>query len=681
MQKVQCRNRDFIQVGLGQLVMALLLISPLQMFGQAELAWQQTFGGSDFEAAESVKQTDDGGYVVAGWTKSNDGDIGGDFRSDEDFWVIKLDDQGTYEWSNTFGGISQDKGYDIIQTSDQGFIVVGTANSDEGDVTRNYGASDVWVVKLDGNGNLQWERTYGGSNTDAARSIQKTIGGGFIIAGYTFSNDGLVGNNSGSADAWLLKLDGSGRLQWEQTYGGSDEDAAFAVAQTSKGGYVLTGYTLSFNGNSPGNFPNAWAVKVNSGGNLIWRQSLGGSNEDLAYDIEITASNNSIITGFTASTDGDVNNNYGDKDLWVLKLAGDGSLLWNKVYGSSAEDVGYAIQETGNGSYIVSGYASGKDGVPDQHFGQSDAWLLKLSASGSLRWQQILGGDDQDEFRSVQQTQDGNYIAAGLTQSENGDIDNQNGIQDVWITRVRCPSFPVNFSIDQKTENRFTFNTNVSDSKIENWNFGDTSTSTKPNPTHTYQDTGTYQVCLTAADPCYKETVCRNLQVNCLAIDTDFSYEVNGNQLIITDSFPNATNYTWQLGDGTTYESPNPTHTFDDPGIYSVCLEAGNDCTENSHCKDVNVSLTASKPGLSAKDMAIYPNPVSARLHLQIPESQHQGRYHILTAWGKVLSSGPVSPGSDQKTIHISQLAPEPGLYLLKLELGSKSFTKRFIVR
>jgi PKD repeat protein len=156
---------------------------------------------------------------------------------------------------------------------------------------------------------------------------------------------------------------------------------------------------------------------------------------------------------------------------------------------------------------------------------------------------------------------------------------------------------------------------------------------------------------------------------------------VLGNQLIVTDSFPNATNYTWRLWDGTTYESPNPRHTFEDPGIYSVCLEARNECTQNSKCKNVNVSLTASKTELSAKGIAIYTNPVSSVLNVQLPASQHQGLYQILTARGKVLNSGAISTGSGDKTINIGRIAPEPGLYLLKLERGGETFTKRFVVQ
>ncbi|MBM7560374.1 Ig-like domain-containing protein [Marinitoga litoralis] len=235
--------------------------------------WQKTFGGSDLDSAHSIEQTTDGGFIVAGYTKSNDGDVTGNHGLySYDYWIIKLDENGNLEWQKTFGGSDSDSAHSIEQTTDGGFIVAGYTKSNDGDVTGNHGGADYWIIKLDSNGNLEWQKTFGGSNWDYAQSIEQTTDGGFIVAGYTWSNDGDVTGNHGlySYDYWIIKLDENGNLEWQKTFGGSDSDSAHSIEQTTDGGFIVAGSTRSYDGDVTGDKGDYdyWIIKLDESGNL-----------------------------------------------------------------------------------------------------------------------------------------------------------------------------------------------------------------------------------------------------------------------------------------------------------------------------------------------------------------------------------------------------------------------------
>jgi len=289
------------------------------------ILFEKTFGGSDWDESYSIQQTSDGGYIVAGYALSNNGDVFGNHGSN-DYWIVKLDETGNIQWQKCLGGSYDDRAYSIQQTSDDGFIVAGTTYSNDGDVSGKHGSSnddkDYWIVKLDKTGNIEWQKCLGGSDEDIAQSIQQTSDGGYIVAGYTFSNNGDVSGNHSNSDYWIVKLDETGNIQWQKCLGGSSNDYAYSIHQTSDGGYIVAGSTDSNNGDVSGNHGNYdyWLVKLDVKGEIQWQKCLGGSSSDGARSIQKMNDGGYIVTGYTKSNDGDVSGNHGSSDYWIVKL-------------------------------------------------------------------------------------------------------------------------------------------------------------------------------------------------------------------------------------------------------------------------------------------------------------------------------------------------------------------------
>jgi len=400
------------------------------------IGWQKSLGGTGNEEAASIQQTSDGGYIVAGYTASTNGDVSGNHGSD-DYWVAKLDANGTIIWQKTIGGTLADRAYAVQQTADGGFVVAGFAQSTNGDVTGNRGSRDMWVVKLDANGNITWQKALGGSTTDEAYSVQQTADGGYIVAGFTYSNNGDVTGNHGMHDFWVVKLNSSGGLVWQKALGGTGMDIATSVRQTSDGGYIVAGYAASTNGDVTFNYGTSdyWVVKLDGNGNLQWQKSLGGSSSDKASSVMQTADGGYIVTGSSASFNGNVTGGHGSFDYWVVKLNASGNLVWQKALGGSGADESSFVSITGDGGYIVSGYTSSNNGNVTGNHGSQDAWILKLDASGNIQWQKALGGSLNDKAAFVHQTSDRGYIIAASSQSSDGDVSGNKGGFDFWIVR------------------------------------------------------------------------------------------------------------------------------------------------------------------------------------------------------------------------------------------------------
>jgi PKD repeat protein len=345
---------------------------------------------------------------------------------------------GGIDWQKCLGGLSNENAHSIQQTADGGYIVAGYSYSNDGNVTGNHGDYDYWLIKLTATGTLDWQKCFGGLGTDDAQSIQQTSDGGYIIAGHSYSNDGNVTGNHGSSDYWVVKLDSAGTILWQKCFGGTNYESAYSVQQTDDGGYIVAGDTYSNNGNVTGNHGNYdyWVVKLDSDGNILWKKCLGGTSTDYARSIQQTEDGGFIIAGSTASNDGNVDGNHGNYDYWIVKLDNTGTIIWQKCLGGLSTDNAQSIQQTVDGGYIIAGYArSNNDDVTGNH-GNYDYWIVKLDNTGTIIWQKCLGGTDIEYAYSIGQTVEGGYIVAGETLSNNGNVAGNHGASDYWIVRL-----------------------------------------------------------------------------------------------------------------------------------------------------------------------------------------------------------------------------------------------------
>jgi len=420
------------------LLSLFLFLTTLYLTAQAlSIEWQKSLGGSEFDAAYSIQQTTDGGYIVAGESYSTNGDVTGN-HGDYDYWVVKLSTTGVIEWQKSLGGSGYDVGWNIQQTTDGGYIVIGYANSTDGDVMGNHGDFDYWVVKLSSTGSIEWQKSLGGSGEDRGYSIQQTTDGGYIVAGQSASTNGDVTGNHGGNDYWVVKLSSTGSIIWQKSLGGTGSDVGRSIQQTTDGGYIVAGTSNSIDGDVTGNHGDFdyWVVKLSSTGAIIWQKTLGGTGSDNAYSIRQTTDGGYVVAGTSNSNDGDVTGNHGDFDYWIVKLSSTGSIIWQKSLGGSGIDWATSSQQTTDGGYIVIGGSNSIDGDITASLGINDYWVVKLSSTGSITWQKSLGGSRNDVGWSIQQRTDGGFIIAGTSDSNDGDVTGNNGNSDYWVIKL-----------------------------------------------------------------------------------------------------------------------------------------------------------------------------------------------------------------------------------------------------
>jgi hypothetical protein len=416
----------------------------LHLSAQPSIQWQITLGGTLYDEAKSVQQTTDGGYFIAGYTVSYNFDVTNN-HGFYDFWAVKLDSMGIVQWKKTYGGSSDDWAYDAKQTIDGGYILTGYTESNDGDVSGNHGDKDVWVLKLAFNGDIEWQKCLGGSSRDEASSIQLTNDGGYILAGSSSSTDGDVSGNHGSLDYWVVKLNHSGSIEWQKSLGGSSFDFGYSVAPTNDGGYIVAGESQSNDGDVSGNQIglDVWVIKLNFEGKIEWQKELGGSGLDRANDIHQTREGGFVVFGQTSSNDGDVSGNHGNGyDFWVVKLNNSGAIEWQKALGGSGEDYGQSICQTTDGGFVATGYVNSINGDVTNNHGSTDLWVVKLTEGGELQWQKAFGGTLQETGFALQQTNDGGYIISGYAWSNNGDVSGVKGKADFWVVKLSPESSP-----------------------------------------------------------------------------------------------------------------------------------------------------------------------------------------------------------------------------------------------
>jgi len=368
------------------------------------LVWSRTYGGAH----------DEGKLRTVHLVVTSDGGYalaGNTYSFDygyADFWLVKIDADGNMMWNRTYGIENDDHPYALVQTSDGGFAIAGETRC------QGAGGYDFWLVKTDGSGNMMWNQTYGGSHYEDAYALVETSDGGYAIAGDTNSF------GAGGYDFWLVKIDADGNMMWNQTYGRGERDIAYSLIETSDGGYALAGNTVSFGVGNNG----FWLVKTNKYGNEEWNQTYGGNS---AYSLIETVDGGYALAGYKESF------GAGEADFYLVKINESGNMMWNRTYGGTNSERAYTLVETSDGGYAIAGetYSFGA--------GEADFWLVKTDGSGNIQWSRTYGGENDDSANSLIQTSDGEYALAGNTASFGA------GSLDFWLVKTNeqgVPEFP-----------------------------------------------------------------------------------------------------------------------------------------------------------------------------------------------------------------------------------------------
>jgi hypothetical protein len=387
---------------LSCLALFILSISLVVSVEASSKMWSQTYGGTKADCGTSLVKTIDGGYAIAGFTSSFA--TGTSSIQDSDFWLVKTDAYGNMEWNKTYGGTEYESVDSLVATSDGGYVFGGG--------TYSFGAGDMdfWLIRTDATGNMEWNQTYGGTEFDSPEAMIQTSDGGYAIVGFTWSF------GAGWADFWLVKTDVGGNIVWNQTYGGEYWDGASSFVATSDGGYALVGITcdspsLEFQPHE------ILLVKTDTNGNMEWNKTYGPTVADGINSLVETSDGGYAMAGSTSHI-GD-----GRDDFVLIKTDELGNIQWNRTYAGPDSDYAISLVATSDSGFVIAGKTQFKAGV-------NDIWVVKTDMYGNMEWNQTYGGTDEDSCGSVIATSDGGYAIAGGTRSFGA------GNWDFWLVKT-----------------------------------------------------------------------------------------------------------------------------------------------------------------------------------------------------------------------------------------------------
>lgn len=422
-----------------------LLLSIFTIHSQdPNIQWQKTIGGSGTDYLRKMIETTDGGVFVGGYSDSGiSGEKTENSRGILDYWILKIDTNGDILWQKTYGGSADDYLFSIQQTTDGGFIIGGSSSSDiSGDKTENSrGNYDYWILKLDSNGNIEWQKTYGGDSLDDLNSIVETSDGGYLLSGNSessISGDRTV-DQKGITDVWLIKIDDSGAIVWQNSYGIALLQDERGLAKTNDGGFVISSSVDFLDGrNQP-----FWILKIDAFGNQVWDRTIRGDKLDLFPQIKQNSDGGYIVAGISNSDSGsDKTENAinGSFDFWVLKLDENSDIIWqNTIGGAGQEGNVNAISLCEDGGYLIQGYSDSDISADkaENSNGGSDFWFVKLNDVGIIEWQNTIGGEGTEIGGISIQTSDGDFLTGGASASNiSGDkSENSRGGFDYWIIK------------------------------------------------------------------------------------------------------------------------------------------------------------------------------------------------------------------------------------------------------
>lgn len=402
--------------------------------------YDEFLGGSGFDQFTEVLQTNDDGYLAVGRSTSNDGEITDANNGSEDVLIVKFNEDFDVEWIQQFGGSEIENGLSVIQTSDGGYLIAGFSLSSDGEMDEiNNGREDALLLKLDASGNIEWNKQYGGNSFDFFYSVIETFDGDYVAVGRTSSTNGDFLGSIGGYDGVVVKFDNLGNIKWLKRHGGSGDDNYNEIVETSDNGYLIVGDSTStdFNGSANNGNQDALIVKLDQNGDIDWHKLFGGSNNDVFFSLSLTSDNGFIATGRSSSNDKDITDTYsGGYDGMIVKFDSLGNKEWNRLIGGTGEEALYSTIETDDNSYIITGYSSSTNSnkITDTNNGGYDGLLVKNDSNGIKEWDKLTGGINNDFMFDIVQNKNGALITAGRSNSSNGELsDTNNGDYDALL--------------------------------------------------------------------------------------------------------------------------------------------------------------------------------------------------------------------------------------------------------
>lgn len=432
------------------LISALFLWACLTVSAQ-QIAWQKAIGGNDSDYGTSIAPTPDGGFIISGSPRSGNGDITQAMLGYEDAWLARVNNNGEIQWQKRYGGSQPDEVKCVIPTSDGGYLFCGSTKSTDGDLAglspQNY---DIWIVKTDPVGTIQWQKIFGGTLSDYSYKVIQTLDGGFLCTGYKASASGKNG--------WAIKLAASGTLEWDKLYDKASQDYLYDVKQLSDGSYIFCGSSnpsLANGGHDTNSHNDGWVIKTDGTGTQQWMKCFGSPQHDQFVSVETTADGGYMLAGVTESMGGNVyynhNNNDLAQDVWVVMLDNAGELVWEKSYGGTEAERCNSMRKTANGYLLVGSTYSNDGDVPQGTYNgyRNDAWAFEIDTNGGLLWQKTYGGTQggingpfsEEYFSDCLRLADGSSVFFGRTASSDVDVVGAHGSDDMWLVKVTANNY------------------------------------------------------------------------------------------------------------------------------------------------------------------------------------------------------------------------------------------------
>lgn len=696
--------------------------------------WQQAAGGTATDGVYKMSPTSDGGVIAGGYTYSG---ISGN-KTDAtygmgDYWVVKYDAAGNLQWQKTYGGSGYDKLEDIVQTSDGGYLLGGYSNSPvSGNKTEGLvsGSMDIWVLKIDAAGTIIWQNDIGGSQSDYLGSIRETSDGGCIVGAYSSSpvSGDKTEAGKGLTDYWVIKLNSSGNIAWQNTIGGTGSDYCFNAAPTSDGGYLVSGYS-----NSPISFDktesytgavaneDVWLMKLDGTGNIIWQNVIGGTGIDVPYEMKVTPDGGAIIAAQSDSpasgdkTENTVSGLVGDLDYWVIKVSSSGLVEWNNTIGGTVADYCHGLALMPDGGYVISGYSfspAGGDVTTGSFSGTSDYWVVRLNSAGTVMYDKMLGGSGTEYNYDVTVTTDGKIVAGGTSSSNisGNKTSNSYGVYDFWIVKLLDVCYPVteicnafDDDCDGLTDDGIIETISISAGGATTVCQGTTVvlTATHTGATLQWKKNGvniagatsvTYSATQTGNYSCTTNSACGTATSSTISVTVNKNPKATisaggpttfcaGGSVTLTETPSAGCTYQWYQGATPIAGATTTTYVATAAGNYKCRVtKTATGCFKNSNAILVTISCREGEDDMLQLNngFSLYPNPSTSVVHVDLYVDVVEGMELIVTdAIGNIVMRNEVNEHAFD--MNISTLPA--GLYFVKIISQQYLFSQSIIIQ